>query len=477
MNDHASEHPSENAEVFVEDTASGVEGATHRLLKRLGGAQRLLKGSGVVYIKVNGVDSQPHTYTTPAFVAAVVRAFRDAGATRVVVMENSTQGNYTRVVLSATGMAAAVRAAGGRVLCLDEEPSRPITLEGGPLVRPVARFPRTLRRIIDRRDEVTYVNLPKLKTHSMTDVSLGLKNQWGFPIHDDRIADHNFRLHAKIAAINRVITPDLTIIDGEDAVIHGHFPARTLAHRCVRPLGRLIGGRDVIATDMVGASILGFDPEQVEHIRLAADAAAPPSGGGIRLRLGAIEIRGAPPAPLQGSAELLDEFPPGARIRAGSRRACREGCRGNSLAALQVLGLDHDRDADFHMFFGAGHGPLPPTSDGSRAFLVGDCAIAEVGPALLANGRTTFVSSGCNNLAETIAGLCALFSIPFTSLLPMSVPRTILALSRATLARTSSNLVPLRPVRLSPRRIDQARRRVREIDAVEAQVSRLAEGT
>ncbi len=463
------EHLAERTDVYVERIAAGVEDAARRLLDRMGGGVRFLKRFGVVYIKVNGVDSQPHTYTTPAFVAAVVTAFRAAGAARVMVMENATQGNYTRVVFAATGMAKAVRAAGGQVLYLDEEPSRLITLPGGPFSRPVTRFPETVLHIMDRRDDVTYVNLPKLKTHSMTDVSLGLKNQWGFPIHADRIADHNFRLHAKIAAINRIITPDLTLIDGQEAVLHGHFPARTLAHRCVRPTGVLLGGRDVIAVDMVGASVLGIDPEKVEHIRLAADAAT--SRSPPRIRRSEIAIRGALPASWDGHAELLNEYPSLPRVRVGARRACREGCKGNSLAALQVLGLDFDRDADFHMFVGAGHTPLSSLPSGARVLLVGDCAISELGPDLLHQGCITYVSSGCNNLAETIAGLCALLSIPFTSLLPMGVVRTLYALSRAALARTNSTLVPLRPVQLTTRRIDQAHRSVDEIGDVEARLT------
>jgi uncharacterized protein (DUF362 family) len=456
--------------VYIEKIDQGVEAATRQILKRMGGAQDFLKSSGEVYIKVNGVDSQAHTYTTPEFVATVVRAFRAAGAKRVVVMENSTQGNFTRVVFAATGMSAAVRAAGGETLCLDEESCRPVELPGGPFSRPVTKFPATILEIIERRDEVTYVNLPKFKTHSMTDVSLGLKNHWGFPVHNERIVDHNFRLQAKIAAINSLITPDLTIIEGEEAIIHGHFPPLALAERCVVPVNVLIGGRNVVATDMVGATILGFDPEKVEHIRLAADAATKVSEE--RISFDKIEIHGELPKSLDGEADLLDEFPTQVRVIAGKKRSCREGCRGNSLAALQILAYDHERNRDFSLVFGKGHDLPSLLSSHEDLLIVGDCAIAELGDELLGQkNRKILISSGCNNLAETLAGFCSLLEISFLSLLPMNMARTLFAVAGSVVGGTNSNLVPLRPVRLSRKRIDLARQSVQSIENTEARLS------
>lgn len=461
------------AQVYLQQFGSSCAGEVGEFFERIGGAQQFIKSSGEVFIKVNAVDSQPHTFTSPEFTVEVVKRFRDAGAEKVAVIENSTQGNYTRLVFDAIGMTKAVRQAGGEVVYLDEQPVRQVNLGGGPYAEPRMRFPATILYLIGHRDEVTYVNLPKFKTHSMTDLSLGLKNQWGFPIHDDRIADHNFRLHEKIAAINDLITPDLTIIEGREAVVHGHFPPTALAEECLVDTGIMIGGTDVIAVDMVGARVLGFDPEAVEHIRLAADRRAEKKGR-QRLQFADIEINGKLPRPLTGQSSLIDKFPAEVEIVAGKERSCREGCRGNPLATLQIIAFDFGGQGEFRLVFGKGHDEQKILAQAGDIMLAGDCAIAELGPHLLnwRKGRV-FVSSGCNNLAETIIGISALLNVSFKQLIPMGLAKSLFDIVGATVNRSTSNIPPLRPVRLSHKRIERARR---SFESIESSLSPIENG-
>ena len=73
-------------------------------------------------MKINAVELKPHCYTPPDFVEALVRYLFLEGARRVYVMDNCTQGNFTRLVFHATGITKAVRRGGGKVLFLDEGP-------------------------------------------------------------------------------------------------------------------------------------------------------------------------------------------------------------------------------------------------------------------------------------------------------------------------------------------------------------------
>jgi uncharacterized protein (DUF362 family) len=83
------------ARIRFEDTAQGIEAAVRGVFDAFGGAGALLKASGDVFLKVNGIDSKPHVYTSPEVVSAVVRYFKAWGAHNVYVMENITQGNFT----------------------------------------------------------------------------------------------------------------------------------------------------------------------------------------------------------------------------------------------------------------------------------------------------------------------------------------------------------------------------------------------
>ena len=110
-------------------------------------------------------------------------------------------------------------------------------------------------KLIREKDANLYVSLPKLKTHSMSVVTLGIKNQWGFPIDRDRGPDHNYNLHPKLVDVLSHVRPDVTLIDGVEGTIYGHYPALAVADRCVRPFRVLLGGLNVVAVDIVGAGI------------------------------------------------------------------------------------------------------------------------------------------------------------------------------------------------------------------------------
>ena len=78
-------------------------------------------------------------------------------------------------------------------------------------------------RLIENGTENLYLSLPKLKTHSMSQVTLSIKNQFGLVHQRSRIADHNYRIHQKFADIYRVLRPDFVLIDGLIATNHGHY--------------------------------------------------------------------------------------------------------------------------------------------------------------------------------------------------------------------------------------------------------------
>ncbi|HOS97536.1 MAG TPA: DUF362 domain-containing protein, partial [Deltaproteobacteria bacterium] len=117
------------ARVRFEDTAQGIDRAVNRVFDAFGGAGALLKSSGDVFLKVNGIDSKPHVYTSPEVVSAAARYFKAGGAHNVYVMENSTQGNFTRLVFEVTGMRRMCEETGAIPVYLDETAEMPLYLE------------------------------------------------------------------------------------------------------------------------------------------------------------------------------------------------------------------------------------------------------------------------------------------------------------------------------------------------------------
>ena len=207
--------------VVVEHVSDDLNSSLAKIFGFFGGVENLVKGKRSVYIKINAVDFRKHSYTSPEVIGAMVELFRDAGV-RVYVMDNSTQGNMTRLVFKVTGIDKVVKKSGGLPLYLDEQPSVRVKIgEDGYEVE----FPKIVYdKLVRERDENLYVSLPRLKTHSMATVTLSVKGQMGLLHHNSRRERHNYMLHQFIVDIYRFIRPDFVVIDGLIAVIHGHYP-------------------------------------------------------------------------------------------------------------------------------------------------------------------------------------------------------------------------------------------------------------
>jgi uncharacterized protein (DUF362 family) len=425
------------ARIRFEDTAQGIEAAVRGVFDAFGGAGALLKASGDVFLKVNGIDSKPHVYTSPEVVSAVVRYFKAGGAHNVYVMENSTQGNFTRLVFEATGMRRVCEETGAIPVYLDETAEMPLYLEK---LQSFVAIPDFIHEhLIRNRGRNLYISVPKLKSHSMTTVTLGIKNQFGLVHQKSRIPDHNFRLHQKIADIYAAIRPDFTLIDGQEATNYGHYPALAQEKTCVVPLKLIIGGDDPLAVDVACAKFLGFGIEEVEHLRCAALYGF----GEQDFDRMEIENRDLFEARKQRfSWDLLEKYPEDVRILRGRTMCCREGCRRNTEAVLEVFGQDFAGRGGFTILMGKGIDPAEVAVVTGRVHIAGDCAMAEWYHALRQRlgKRNVTVSPGCNNLAKTIDALGTMMKIPAIRLSPLNPLKSLALLLEAHLHGTRANI-------------------------------------
>ncbi len=113
------------------------------------------------------------------------------------------------------------------------------------------------------------VDLPVMKTHNQTVVSLGIKNLKGLIDIPSRKRCHNMEpgrdLHAYVSRLADPMPPMLTLIDGIYTSERGPGPDGKM-HRS----NLLVASKDVLSADMVGAKILGYSPTEVPYISLAA---------------------------------------------------------------------------------------------------------------------------------------------------------------------------------------------------------------
>lgn len=110
----------------------------------------------------------------------------------------------------------------------------------------------------------TLISVAKLKTHMMTGITCNLKNLFGSNPTTLKAVYHP-RLDDVITDIVGVKIPQLCIVDGIIAM-EGAGPVNGVP----KPLGLLVVGNDVVATDHACAQIMGFNPKRINHLRLAA---------------------------------------------------------------------------------------------------------------------------------------------------------------------------------------------------------------
>jgi uncharacterized protein (DUF362 family)/Ni,Fe-hydrogenase III small subunit len=120
------------------------------------------------------------------------------------------------------------------------------------------------------------VNLPVLKTHTQTVVSLGIKNLKGTIDIRSRKKCHNATpgqdLHHMVSKLFLPMPPMFTLLDGIYTQERGPN-VDGLARRS----NVLVASSDVLSADMVGARVLGMEPTEVPYLVYAAETLQRPA--------------------------------------------------------------------------------------------------------------------------------------------------------------------------------------------------------
>lgn len=113
------------------------------------------------------------------------------------------------------------------------------------------------------------VNLPVMKTHAQTVVSLGIKNLKGMIDVNSRRKCHSQDakkdLHYMVSRLADYIPPGFTLLDGIFTSERGPgFDGK------MRRSNILVASTDVFSADKVGAKLLGYEPSEVPYLAHAA---------------------------------------------------------------------------------------------------------------------------------------------------------------------------------------------------------------
>jgi uncharacterized protein (DUF362 family)/ferredoxin len=250
-------HPSRQQEVVALRTGDNPAKAARRAIEMLGGMEKILAGRAIALLKPNfvaGRSARTGATTNLDLIAAVADAVHAAGATPYLCESSGTEFN-DEATYAILGLDAFCRQ---HDIGIVGQVDRWLTL------RPVGA--RRLRRfrVPAQLADACLINLPVLKTHVVSGMSIAMKNLMGLLPREDRRSMHTLGIQQCIVDMNLGLRPDLSIVDGSvgqdgDGPLYGE----------AANLGVLVAGRDSLAVDLVCCGIVGVDPRAIGHLRLA----------------------------------------------------------------------------------------------------------------------------------------------------------------------------------------------------------------
>lgn len=215
-----------------------------------------LSGRRSAVLKPNiviGASPASGIVTHPAVVEAVVRLLQDAGVAEIAIADGPGVGLDAVAVFERSGYRALAERLGIRLVDLNKAERRDRAWKYGTIGIPA---------LIEDAD--LYVNLPKLKTHGYTTLTLSIKNHKGLLSEADKKRDHHLGLHDPLVQHAKLVPPHLVVLDGVVGV-EGDGP---LNGRTVKT-GFLAVGTSMLEVDAAAARLAGFDPRAIQHLRIA----------------------------------------------------------------------------------------------------------------------------------------------------------------------------------------------------------------
>jgi uncharacterized protein (DUF362 family) len=233
---------------------------TKNVIGALGGMGRFVKAGDTVVIKPNmGWDRKPEQAATthPMVVHSIAEECLKAGAKKVRVFDNTC--NDMRRCYENSGIPAALKDLKNvEVRFMEEERYKKVNLKGV--------FLKEWELYGDVLSADVFINVPIAKHHSLTGLTLALKNIMGI-MGGNRGFIHR-QIDDAVADVNSVVKSHLVIIDAT-RILTAHGPTGG-SLKDVKILNKVIASTDIVAADAYATGLFGMKPQDIPIIVAAA---------------------------------------------------------------------------------------------------------------------------------------------------------------------------------------------------------------
>jgi uncharacterized protein (DUF362 family) len=227
-----------------------------QVLEPLGTISKFVTTGDRVVIKPNMAwDRNPAqaANTHPQVVKALVELSLDAGAGKVMVFDRTCNEERRCYVNSGIQDAmATVKDSRLKYYHPDSRKFVPVDIKRGKAVRRLEIYK-------DALEADTYINVPVAKHHSLSRLTLGLKNSMGV-LGGNRGQMHQ-NIGQKLADLATVVKPKLTVIDATRILLRNGPQGGNIDD--VRILDTVIASADPVACDAYATTLFDLQPEEI----------------------------------------------------------------------------------------------------------------------------------------------------------------------------------------------------------------------
>ena len=221
--------------------------------------ERFLPAGARIWCKPNLVVPKPSSSgatTDVEMVAGVMAYLYDHGWRKFGIMESSWLGAETWAAFRTCGYVELARRFGAELVDLKTDPTEKVEVKEAGMTLEVCRTALRAEAI---------VNLPVLKAHSQVKLTCALKNLKGCIPDREKRRFHALGLHRPIAALAKALPVAFVLVDavvGDLTFEEGGNPVA---------MDRVFGGFDPVLVDAYAAELIGYAPQEIPYLGLAAE--------------------------------------------------------------------------------------------------------------------------------------------------------------------------------------------------------------
>jgi uncharacterized protein (DUF362 family) len=233
---------------------------TKKAVEALGGIGKFISKQDIVMVKPNigwNRSVEQAACTNPEVVKAIIEMVLNAGAKKVIVMDHTChkpEDTYKR-----SGIANAAKEAGAEVRHVDDNRLIVHDFKGSR----VQRWPMYK----DFLDADKFINVPILKHHGSSGLTIGMKNLYGI------LGGNRGKLHRNmgmsIADLGHGFKTHLTIVDAYRVLMRNGPVGGRISD--VELKKTVIASANILEADVVAANVFGIDPMKIGFVQAAVE--------------------------------------------------------------------------------------------------------------------------------------------------------------------------------------------------------------